>query len=188
MGIFAEQAWAMFDMINKSKNSLTAYYSSESSWHILITRENHCLEGVPFEIEKRIDENRWSLITPPERFWSPQKKNFPFYAVYLVPWSSYDDGDGSNGMIKMINNKKDKYMTRIKFIGKNYMKIHGFLSSFQYPFLEDLRSMADIFQFLHKKKTKRIGLEQQIIEGACHPKRLEYYLSLGYSLDAICDY
>jgi len=187
MGIFGEQAWAMYETINEKNNGLTAYYSSESSWHIVITRENCCLDGVPFEIKKQITKNSWSHTTPAERIWSPHKKDFPFYAIYVVPWSSYDDGDGTHGMIKMINNKKDKYMTRMRRLGSNSIKIHGFLSEFQYPFLKDIRSMTDVFYFLHKTRTRRLGLEREIIKGAFHPKRLEHYLSLGYSVDDVCD-
>ena len=188
MGIFAERAWITFDMINKDANSLTAYYSKESSWHIVITRQNDCLDGIPLEIKTMRGLNSWSVSTPRERFWDSEKKDFPFYAVYLVPWSTYDDGDGTDGMIKMINNKKDKYMTRISHIGDYYIKIHKFMSDFQYPFLKDIQTIQNVSLFFHQKKFKKLALEREIVAGALHPDRLQYYLSLGYSIEDFCDY
>jgi len=188
MGIFAEQAWAIFSRINRKTNGLTAYYSNESSWHIVVTRHNDALDGIPVEIKTRTGKNTWSVSTPSERIWSPDKTDFPFYAVYIVPWSSYDDGDGTHGMIRMIDNKKDRLMTRTRRVGMDATRIHRFLSEFQYPFLRDIRSMGDVFLFLHKKKFRKLDLGRRIVEGACHPDRINYYISLGHPIDSVCDY
>lgn len=188
MGIFAEEAWCMYDMINQDKNSLTAYYSSESSWHLVITRHNPCLDGIPFEKKMKTGPNTWSHSTPEERVWGLKKKDFPFYAVYLVPWSIYNDGDGTKGMIKMINNQQDKYMTRLRCSSNHYMKIHKFLSSFQYPFLGDIQKIQNVFLFLHQRKFKKYKMGEQIIAVALRPDKLAYYLSLGHTIESICDY
>lgn len=189
MGIFAEEAWCMYDMINKEENSLTAYYSSESSWHLVITRQNPCLDEIPFEKKMHTGPNTWTISTPDQRVWGPKKKkDFSFYAVYVVPWCTYDDGDGTYGMIKMINNQQDKYMTRLIGSGNHYMKIHKFLSSFQYPFLGDIQKIQNVFLFFHQRKFKKWKMDRQIIAAALRPDKLAYYLSLGHSIEDLCDY
>jgi hypothetical protein len=187
MGIFAENAWCLFKMINNDKNSLTAYYSSNSSWHIVITRQNYLLDGIPIETKIKKTETSWTYQTPDERYWNKDDNHFPYYAIYLVPWTTYDDGDGTNGMIRMKKNTLDKKMTRIHSIGNNYMKLHKFLSDFQYPFLNDIKNIKDIYFFFHKIKSKRMNLEEQIIKIALHPRRLNYYFEMGYGVDDWCN-
>jgi len=187
MGIFAEEAWILFEMINNDKNSLTAYYSSDSSWHIVITRENYYLKDIPVQTQIKSGKNSWTYKTPNERYWSKNLKDFPFYAIYLVPWTTYDDGDGTNGMIKMINNKLDKRMTRISRIRSNYIKVHKFLSDFQYPFLCQIKGIDNIYLYFHKFKFQKLHFEEQIIKIALRPERLYNYLKNGYSIDDWCN-
>lgn len=187
MGIFAEEAWCMFEMINGDKNSLTAYYSVNNSWHIIITRENYLLKDIPIQTKIQTGKNTWTYKTPTERYWNKNDKNFPFYAIYLVPWTTYDDGDGTNGMIKMVDHKLDKMMTRIRFIGNNYMKIHKFLSDFQYPFLNDIKKIENIFLYFHKLKYQKFNMEEHIIKTALRPDKLNHYFNLGYNIDDWCN-
>lgn len=185
MGIFAERAYYAYEGINRDANSLTAYLSSTSSWHVVITRENIMLKDTDIEIREKTGPNSWICRTPKERIWYKNKKDFPLYAVYLVPWTTYDDGDGTDGMIKMIDNKLDNKMTRISRL--QYMRIHKFMSEFQYPFLPDIRKIENVFLFLHKSRFKRLNLEESIIRVALHPDRVKYYFDLGYGIDDWCD-
>jgi len=187
MGIFAEEASCLYDVINMDKNSLTAYYSTISSWHIVITRHNHCVDCVPINYRTQTSSDTWTISAPKERWWSPDKKDFPVHAIYLVPWSTYEDGDGTHGMIKMTNNCRDKYMTRIRNLPNNYTQIHKFLSEFQYPFLKEIRKIQDISLFFHMKRFKNCKMDRYIIESALSPQKMEYYLSLGYTIDDLCD-
>lgn len=185
MGIFAEGAHCIYEAVNMDENSLTAYFSSISSWHIVITRHNHYVNS--FNYRTQTSSNTWTISHPKERWWSPDKKDFPIHAIYLVPWSTYDDGDGTHGLIKMTNNCQDKYMTRIKNIMNNYTRIHRFLSEFQYPFLEEIRKIQDTSLFFHQRKFKKHKIDRSIIELALSPHKMEYYLSLGYTIDDLCD-
>jgi hypothetical protein len=186
MGIFAERSWYTFEMINRDTNSLSAYFSEESSWVLVITRENSCLKNVPIQTKINTSPNTWTYETPKLRFWNKNRKDFAYYAIYLVPWNTYDDGDGTDGMIPMINNKLGTIKRRIVSIGNNYMKIHKFLSDFQYPFLLDIRRIDNIYLYFHKRK--QIQLEKEIIQVALRPERLHHYLSLGYSINDWCNY
>ena len=185
MGIFAERAWCTYDMINKNDNSLTAFYSAESSWHIVITRECIDMKNIPLEIKEQTSKTSWVYTTPRERYWTKDDKTFPYYAIYLVPWTSYDDGDGTDGMIKMYKNTLDTKMTRIGKI--DYIKMHTFLSNFQYPFLKDIRTMTNMYLFFHQVKYKKLRMKEHIIKTALRPDKLEYYFCLGYSIDELCD-
>lgn len=44
----------------------------------------------------------------------------------------------------------------------------------------------DFEWFCHYQKTKDANLEEQIVREACHPRRVEFYLERGYSIDTIC--
>ena len=182
MGIFAENAWFIYQHINKDPNGLTAFCSITNSWHVVITRQYEM--DVPLEIKRQTGSNTWTYIIPEQRYWDGKKKDFPFYAVYIVPWSTMEEGDGSYGMIKMVDHKLDNYMTRNKRL--NVIHIHKFMSKFQYPFLEDIKKISDCFFYLHKIQFKKNHIDRLIIETALHPKKLQYYLLLGYSIDDWC--
>lgn len=141
MGIFAERAWILYEMINEDSNSLTAYLSDTNSWHFVVTRENQCLKNIKFFEKNIISNDSYSLDVPKERIWNKQHNNFPYYAVYLVPWSTINDGVNCEGMVQLINNKLGNKKTKIQCLGNNYMKIHKFLSDFQYPFLNDIKNL-----------------------------------------------
>lgn len=186
MGIFGESAWALFEMINKRPNGLTAYYTNVSGWHLVITRENPDLKHLPIRIEIPKGNNTFSIETPPERIWE-NLQNKPIHAVYLVPWNIHDEYDPSYGMIQMVDNELGKRMHRIFNIGNEYYKLHAFLSRFQYPYLEEIKNIADSFLFLHQTRFKNRHMKEQILMKALCPSKLKYYLSLGYTIDDWCN-
>lgn len=140
MGIFAERAWSAYEMINEDSNSLTAYLSDINSWHFVVTRENQCLKNIKIYEKKFIDKNSYILDVPKERYWNKENKNMPYYAVYFVPWSTINDGLDCEGMVQLIDNKFGNKKIKILNL-TNYMKIHKFLSDFQYPFLNDIKNL-----------------------------------------------
>jgi len=164
MGIFAESAWFAYEMINQDLNSLTAYLSDVNSWHFVVTRENICLKNVKIFEKKITSKNSYSLYAPKERIWNKDNKDFPFYAIYFVPWSTIDDGLDCEGMVQLIDNKFGNKKTRISRLGNNYMKIHKFLSDFQYPFLNDIKNIDNVHFYFHKYKFKKYNFNKEIVK------------------------
>ena len=181
--------------LNLGKNSLTAYFVASKFGDGLVVTRGMDLENVPLKkVPVYVGKDNWtSRRYAAERYWNLKKKDFPNSCVGFGEFMDVDlerYGTTTANLMRYSTTKNayETYRKVFRFSLENPMDLHRLMSRVDYPFLEELKEVGDVFLFLHKKKFKKYNMEHALVAEALHPRRLEYYLSQGFSLEHVCDY